>query len=116
MDINPGNFREKAVNDDDFTSLAEYIRTASFSKTRLYLIHQQTKKFVDIAVERVGCESPLFVPSDNDNDFNLSSSSLGKFIFPLAASATEKELSEDLPVHTLIGSSVERSIRKDECD
>ena len=48
MDINPGNFREKAVNDDDFTSLAEYIRTASFSKTRLYLIHQQTKKFVTL--------------------------------------------------------------------
>ena len=37
MDINLGNFREEAVNDEDFTSLADYIRTASFSKTRLYL-------------------------------------------------------------------------------
>ena len=40
-----------------------------------------------------------------------------KFVFPTAASATEEELSEvDLPVHTLIGGSIERSIQKDERD
>ena len=40
-----------------------------------------------------------------------------KFVFPAGASATEEELSEvDLPVHTLIGSSIERSIQKNECD
>ena len=59
----------------------------------------------------------MFVPSDSDSDFDISSSSLGKFVFSTAASAIEEELSEvDLPVHTLIGGSVERSIRKDECD
>ena len=59
----------------------------------------------------------MFIPSDNDSDFNISSPSLGKFAFPTAANATEKELREvHLLVHTLIGGSVERSIRKDEWD
>ena len=40
-----------------------------------------------------------------------------KFVFPTAASATEGELSKvDLPVHTLIGGSIERSIQKNQCD
>ena len=40
-----------------------------------------------------------------------------KFVFPTAASATEEELSKvDLPVHTLIGGSIERSIQKNQCD
>ena len=38
VDIILGNFREEAVNDKDFISLADYIRTASLSKTRLYLL------------------------------------------------------------------------------
>ena len=100
--------------------MADYIRTASFSKTRLYLLTKNksaNQKVRDIAVESAGCESPLFVPSDSDSDFDISSPSLGKFVLPTAVSAPEEELSEvDLPVHTLIGGSVERSIRKDECD
>ena len=40
-----------------------------------------------------------------------------KLVFPTAAGTTEEELSEvDLPVHTLIGGSIERSSQKDECD
>ena len=120
MHINLGNFCEEADNDEEFTSLADYIRTASFSKTRLYL---QTKnksasqKVCDLAVEYVGCESPMFVLSDSGSDFDISSPSLGKFVFPTTVSATEEELSKvDLPTHTHIGGSVERSIWKDECD
>ena len=75
------------------------------------------QKVHDIAVERVVCESPMFVPSVSDSDFDISSPSLGKFVFSTAASTTKEELREvDLPVHTLIGGSVGRSIRKDEYD
>ena len=120
IDINLGHFCEEAVNDEDFTSLTDYIRTASFSKTRLYLLTKNksaNRKVRDIAVERVSCELPMFIPSDRDSDFAISSPSLGKFVCPTIASATEEELSEvDLPVHTLIEGSVERSIKKDECD
>ena len=73
--------------------MADYIRTASFSKTRLYLLTKNksaNQKVRDIAVESVGCESPLFVPSDSDSDFDISNPSLGKFVFPTAASATEE--------------------------
>ena len=120
MDINLGNFREEAVNDEHFTSLADYIKTTSFSKTRLYLLTKEkfvNQKVRDIATERVGCESPLSVLSDSVSVFDISSPNLRKFVFPTAASATEEELSEvDLPVHSLIGGSIERSIQKDECD
>ena len=114
MDINLGKFREEAVNDEHFTSLADCVKTTSFSKTRLYLLTKEkfvNQKVRDIATERVGCESPLFVLSDSDSDFDISSLSLRKFVFPAAASATEEELrEEDLPVHTLIGGSTERFI------
>ena len=114
MDINLGKFREEAVNDEHFTSLADCVKTTSFSKTRLYLLTKEkfvNQKVRDIATESVGCESPLFVLSDSDSDFHISSPSLRKFVFPAAASATEEELrEEDLPVHTLIGGSTERFI------
>ena len=59
----------------------------------------------------------MFVRSDSNSDFDISSPSLRKFVFPTTASAREEELSEvDLLVHTLIGGSIERSIQKDECD
>ena len=94
--------------------MADCVKTTSFSKTRLYLLTKEkfvNQKVRDIATERVGCESPLFVLSDSDSDFDISSPSLRKFVFPAAASATEEELSEeDLPVHTLIGDSTERFI------
>ena len=100
-----GNYREKAVNDEHFTSLADYIKKTSFSKTRLYLLTKEkfvNQKVRDISTERVGCESPLFVLSDSDSDFDIPSPSLRKFVFPPAASATEEDLSEeDLLVHTL---------------
>ena len=63
MDINLGNFHEEAVNDEGFTSLTDYIRTASFLKTRLYLLTKNksaNQKVRHIAVERVGCELPMF--------------------------------------------------------
>ena len=74
MDINFGNFREEAASDEDFTSLADYIETASFSKMWLYLLTKKksaNQKVRDIATECVGCESPLFVPSDSDSDFDI---------------------------------------------
>ena len=120
MDINLGNFLEEEINDEDFTSLADYIKTASLSKTRLYLLSKKktsNQKVSDIAIECVGCESPLFVPSDSKSDFDKSSPSLRKFVFPTEASATEEQLSKvDLLVRTLIGGSIERSIQKDEFD
>ena len=100
--------------------MVDYIKTASISKTRLYLLTKKksaNQKVLNFAVDRVGCESPLFVPSDSDSDFNISNPSLRKLVFPAAASTIEEELSEvDLPVHTLIRGSTERSIQKDECD
>ena len=59
----------------------------------------------------------MFVKSDSNSGFDISSPSLRKFVFPTTASAREEELSKvDWLVHTLIGGSIERSIQKDECD
>ena len=117
MDINLGNFLEEVVSHGDFTSLVDYIKTASFSKTWPYLLTKKksaNQKVRDIAIEHLGYESPSLIPSDSDIDFDISSPSLRKFVFPTAASATEEKLSEiDLPVYTLIVGSIDRSIQKD---